>query len=132
MNLSFYEWRRVRCAARAADELQNENGIRRLPLGTRHALRHYDFCDERLDRRRAGDSMTADGIEAKLLIFGDGKSRYGDWRLRFYLGSGLRYGDMAGVADLAMLLVGGVPVPVPCSLHGKEAHGENQRHRQQS
>ena len=76
--------------------------------------------------------MTADGIEAKLLIFGDGKSRYGDGRLRFYLRSGLRYGNVAGVADLAMLLVGGVPVPVPGSLHGKEAHGENQGHRQQS
>ena len=50
----------------------------------------------------------------------------------FYLRRGLRYGDVAGVADLAMLFVRGVAMPVPGSLHGKQAHGKNQGHRQQS
>ena len=76
--------------------------------------------------------MTANRVEAELLIFGSGKSGYCDGRLRFQLRGRLRYGDVAGVADLAMLFVGGVPVPVPGSLHGKEAHGKNQGHCQQS
>jgi hypothetical protein len=76
--------------------------------------------------------MTADRFETELLIFGGCESGDRDGRLRFYLRGGPRYGDVAGVADLAMLLVRGVPMPVPGSLHGKEAHGKNQGHRQQS
>jgi hypothetical protein len=76
--------------------------------------------------------MTANRVEAELLVFGDAKSSGGYGRLRFYLRRRPRYGYVAGVADLAMLFVGGVPVPVPDSLHGKEAHGKNQGHRQQS
>ena len=76
--------------------------------------------------------MAANRIEAELLIFGGGKSRDGNRRLRFQLRRGLRHGDVARMADLAMLFVGGVPVPVPGSLHGKEAHGKDQGHRQQS
>jgi len=76
--------------------------------------------------------MTANRIETKLLVVGGGESGDRDGRLRFYLRRGLRYGDVASVADLAMLFVRGVPMPVPGSLHGKEAHGKNQGHRQQS
>ena len=87
---------------------------------------------EGLSRRRAGDSMAANRVEAELLIFGDCKSCDRDGRLQFHLRRGARYGDVPDVADLAMLLVGGVPMPVPRSLHGKEPHGKNQGHRQQS
>ncbi|MGD0427481.1 MAG: hypothetical protein ABSC10_12225 [Candidatus Acidiferrales bacterium] len=76
--------------------------------------------------------MTANRVETELLIFGGRKPGDRDRRLRFYLRGGLRYGDVTGVADLAMLFVGGVTMPVPGSLHGKEAHGKNQGHRQQS
>ena len=76
--------------------------------------------------------MTANRVETKFLIFGDRKSSDRDGRLHFDLRRGLRYGDVAGVADLTMLFVGGVPMPMPCCLHGKEAHGKNQGHRQQS
>jgi hypothetical protein len=63
--------------------------------------------------------VAANRIEAKLLVFGGGKSsdRYG--RLQFHLRFGLRCDDVTRVADLAMLLVGGVSVPVACGLHGK-------------
>jgi hypothetical protein len=76
--------------------------------------------------------MTADRVETKLLVFGDCEAGDGDGRLRCYLRGGRRDGCVAGVADLAMLLVGGVTVPVACRLHGKQAHGKNQGHRQQS
>jgi hypothetical protein len=76
--------------------------------------------------------MTANRVETELPIFGRRKSRDRDGRLYFHLRGGLRYGDVPGVANLAMLFVGGVPMPVPGSLHGKEAHGKNQGHRQQS
>jgi hypothetical protein len=36
------------------------------------------------------------------------------------------------MADLAMLFVGGVFMPVSSGLHGKQAHGKNQGHGQQS
>jgi len=76
--------------------------------------------------------MTANRVETEFLVFGDRKSGNCDGRLRFYLRRGLRYGDVPGVADLAMLFVGGMPMPVAGSLHGKEAHGKNQGHCQQS
>ena len=76
--------------------------------------------------------MTANRVEIKLLVFGDRKPRDRDGRLHFHLRGGLRYGDVPGMADLAMLFVGGVPMPVPGSLHGKQAHGKDQGHRQQS
>jgi hypothetical protein len=88
--------------------------------------------NEELNRRRARDPVTANRVEAELLTFGSGKSGDRDRRLQFHLRRGLRYGDVPGVADLAMLFVGGVPVPMPGSLHGKEAHGKNEGHRQQS
>jgi hypothetical protein len=76
--------------------------------------------------------MTANWVETKLLVFGDRESSDRDGRLRFDLRRGLRYGDVPGMADLAMLFVRGVPVPMPGSLHGKEAHTKDQGHRQQS
>jgi hypothetical protein len=76
--------------------------------------------------------MAANWIEAELLIFGDGKSSDRDGRLSFYLRRGFWHGDVAGVADLAMLFIGGVPMPVAGGLHGKEPHGKDQGHRQQS
>jgi hypothetical protein len=76
--------------------------------------------------------MAANRVEAELLIFGDGKTSDGDGQLHAYLRRGLRHGDVAGMADLAMLFVGGVPMPMPCCLHGKEAHGKDQGHGQQS
>jgi hypothetical protein len=36
------------------------------------------------------------------------------------------------MADLAMLFVGGVLMPVPSGLHGKQAHGKDQGYGQQS
>ena len=76
--------------------------------------------------------MTANRVETKFLVLGERESSDRDGRLRFYLRRGLRYGDVSGMANLAMLFVGGVPVPMPCCLHGKEAHGKDQGHRQQS
>jgi hypothetical protein len=55
--------------------------------------------------------MTANRVETELLIFGGRKPGDRDRRLRFYLRGGLRYGDVTGVADLAMLFVGGVTMP---------------------
>lgn len=49
--------------------------------------------------------MTANRVEAELLIFWDSKSCHRDGRLRLHLRRGARYGDVPGVADLAMLLV---------------------------
>jgi hypothetical protein len=76
--------------------------------------------------------MTANRVETEFLVFSDRKSGNCDGRLRFYLRRGLRYSDVTRVADLAMLFVGGMPMPVAGSLHGKEAHGKNQGHCQQS
>ena len=76
--------------------------------------------------------MTANRVEAELLTFGSGKSGDRDRRLQFHLRRGLRYGDVTGMADLAMLFVRGVPMPMPGCLHGKQAHGKNQGHGQQS
>ena len=73
--------------------------------------------------------MTANRIEAELLIFSRRKSGDCDGQLRFQPRGGLRYRDVSRVANLAMLFVGGVPMPVPRCLHGKEAHGKNQGQR---
>ena len=60
---------------------------------------------EELNRRRAGNSMAADRVEAELLIFGDSESCDRDGRLHLHLRRGARYGDVPDVADLAMLFV---------------------------
>lgn len=76
--------------------------------------------------------MAAKRIEGCFLIFGDGKPGHRNRRLYAHLRRGLRDSSVADVANLAMLLVGRVPVPVPSRLDGKGAHGENQGDRQQS
>ncbi len=45
---------------------------------------------------------------------------------------GLRDRGVADVADLAMLFIGRVPMPVPGRFHGEDAHGEDQGDGQQS
>jgi hypothetical protein len=87
---------------------------------------------EELSGRRAGNSMAANRVETEFLIFADRKSGDRDGRLHLHLRRGLRHCDVAGVADLAMLFVGGVTMPMPCYMHGKEAHGKNQGDGQQS
>jgi hypothetical protein len=69
--------------------------------------------------------MAANRVEAELLIFGDGESSDRDRRPQFHLRRGPRCRDVTGVANLAMLFVRGVPVPVPGSLHGKKAQGKD-------
>ena len=76
--------------------------------------------------------MTANRVETELSVFGDCEAGDRCGRLRCNLRGGRRDGYVTGVADLAMLFVGGVAVPVAGSLHGKQAHGKNQGHRQQS
>ncbi len=49
--------------------------------------------------------MAANRVKAELRIFGDRKSCDRDGRLCFYLCGGARYGDVPGVANLAMLFV---------------------------
>jgi hypothetical protein len=51
----------------------------------------------------------------------------GDWNghKQCNLRDGLRNSNMAYVADLAMLFVRGMPMPVPSRLHGKQAHEKN-------
>jgi hypothetical protein len=76
--------------------------------------------------------MAANRVETKLLVFGDRISSDRDGRLHLHLRRGLRYCDVPGMANLAMLFVRGVPMPMPCCLHGKQAHGKNQGQSQQS
>jgi hypothetical protein len=70
--------------------------------------------------------VTADGVKAYFLVFADSNSRDRDGPLDSDLRSRLRDGNVPDMADLAMLLVGGVLMPVASGLHGKQAHGENQ------
>jgi len=123
------------CALRSAGRGSNEKinmefDACRDEGGTRKGI--TNFWGEELNRRRAGDSVTANRVEAELLVFGDCEAGDCDGRLRCNLRGGRRDGYVAGVADLAMLFVGGMPVPVACRLHGKQAHGKNQGHGQQS
>jgi hypothetical protein len=68
--------------------------------------------------------MVANGVESYFLAFGDGKSGDRNRRPHSYLRGGLRDCGVTDVADLAMLFVGGVLMPVPSSLHGKQAHAK--------
>ena len=70
--------------------------------------------------------MTADGVQTDYLVFGEGKSRDRNGRPHAHLRRGLRNCNVPDMADLAMLFVGGVLMPVASGLHGKQAHGENQ------
>lgn len=129
MCISLYELRRGRYAAPAADEWKN--GDRRLPPGARHTLRDYKFSGEGLNRGSAGNSKITNRLEVRFLVFAAGKQGNRRRRLLGHLRSGLRDRCMPHMANLAMLFVGSVPVPVPGNLHGKAAHGENQDYGQQ-
>ncbi len=76
--------------------------------------------------------MTANGIESYFRAFGDRKSGDRDGRPHSYLRGGLRDCGVPDVADLAMLFVGGVLMPVPSRLHGKQAHAKHEGYGQQS
>jgi hypothetical protein len=76
--------------------------------------------------------MAANGVESYFLTFGDRKSGDRNGRPHSYLRGGLRDCGVTDVADLAMLFVGGVLMPVPSSLHGKQAHAQHEGHGQQS
>lgn len=58
------------------------------------------------------------------------ESGHRNGRQQFNLRGGPRNRDMAYMADLAMLFVRLMTVPVPCRLDGKNAHGKNQGNRQ--
>jgi hypothetical protein len=75
--------------------------------------------------------MTANGIERYFLIFGDYKSGDGDGRLRAHVRRRLWDRSVPDVANLAMLFIGGVLMPMPGCLDGKGAYSQNQGHRQQ-
>jgi hypothetical protein len=70
-------------------------------------------------------------IETGVLIVGKGEPRDLDGRLHLHPHRGLQRSDVANVANLAMLFVGGMAMPVGSPLHGKKAHREDQGHRQQ-
>ena len=76
--------------------------------------------------------MTANGIEANFLLFGRRISRYRNGCAQAHLRGGLWDRRVANMADLAMLFVRRVFVPVPGCLHGKQAHRQDQGQSQQS
>ena len=76
--------------------------------------------------------MTANGVKTYFLVFADSNSRDRDGSLDSNLRGGLRDSNVPDMADLAMLFVGGVFMPVPSGLHGKQAHGKDQGYGQQS
>lgn len=76
--------------------------------------------------------MTANGIETYFLFFRRRISRYRNRCARAQLRGGLWDRRVANMADLTMLFVRRVLMPVPSCLHGKQAHGKNQGYRQQS
>jgi hypothetical protein len=70
--------------------------------------------------------VTANGVETSFLGFDEGKSRDRNGRPHAHLRRGLRDCSVPDMADLAMLFIRGVLMPVASGLHGKQAHGENQ------
>ncbi|HEY4879335.1 MAG TPA: hypothetical protein VIH97_09445 [Candidatus Acidoferrales bacterium] len=70
--------------------------------------------------------MRAKRFKFTKLFICDYKTSHCRWRQQRDSRGGLRNGYMADVADLAVLLVGGVTVPVPGCLHGKQPHRKNQ------
>jgi hypothetical protein len=76
--------------------------------------------------------VTANGVRTCFLVFADSNSGDRDGPLDSDLRSRLRHCNVPDMADLAMLFVGGVFMPVSSGLHGKQAHGKNQGHGQQS
>jgi len=84
----------------------------------------------KLNRRGAGNSVSAKRFTRNRFLVGRRKPRDRNGRQQFHLRQGLRHGDVTDVADLAMLLVRFVTVPVPGRLHGKQAHRKDQGHCQ--
>jgi hypothetical protein len=76
--------------------------------------------------------VTANGVKTYFLVFADSNSGDRDGPLDSDLRSGLGDCNVPDMADLTMLLVGGVLMPVPSGLHGKQAHGKDQGYGQQS
>jgi hypothetical protein len=76
--------------------------------------------------------VTANGVETDFLVFSEGKSRDRNGPAHAHLRRGLRNCGVPEVADLAMLFVGGVLMPVPSGLCGKDAHAKNEGQSQQS
>jgi hypothetical protein len=76
--------------------------------------------------------VTANGVGTYLLIFGERKSGDRNGLPHADLCRGLRDCSVPDMADLAMLFVGGVLMPVASGLHGKQAHGKDQGYGQQS
>ena len=76
--------------------------------------------------------MAANGVEGQLLVFDRCKSRDGDGRLHAHLCRRLGHSGVADMANLAMLFVGRVSMPVPSCLHGKHTHAKHEGHGQQS
>ena len=75
--------------------------------------------------------MAANGVGGQVLIFGDRKSRHRNGRLHPHLHSRLRHSGVADVANLAMLFVRGMLMPVRSCLQGKQAHAKDEGHGQQ-
>jgi hypothetical protein len=76
--------------------------------------------------------MAANGVERQLLVFDRRKSRDGYGRLHAHLRRRLGHSGVADMANLAMLFVGRMPMPVAGCLHGKHAHAKHEGHGQQS
>jgi hypothetical protein len=70
--------------------------------------------------------MTAKRVNRYLPVFRDGKPGDRDGNLRADVRGGLRDCGVPDVADLAVLFVGGVLMPVPSCLHGKQAHAKHE------
>ncbi len=76
--------------------------------------------------------MTVDGIEGYLLGLSDRESCDRNGHPHFDMHCGLRDCGVPDVAELTMLFIGRVLMPVSGSLNGKKTDGQNEDYRQQS
>jgi hypothetical protein len=76
--------------------------------------------------------MTANGIKSYFLVLSGGKPGDRNRRLDSRVDRRLWDRGVSDMANLAMLFVGRMPVPMPGRLHGKYAHAKNQGQGQQS
>ena len=84
-----------------------------------------------LDRGSAGNSLREDGFNGRLLLAHERESRNRKLETGKRLSGRLGNSGVADVANLAMLFIGGVLMPMPGCLDGKGAYSQNQGHRQQ-
>ena len=75
--------------------------------------------------------MGRKGFKSNKLLCARREARHWNRCQQRDLRDGLRNRDVADVANLAMLLVGFVPVPVPGSLRGEKSDAQDQRDSQQ-